>query len=156
MKIINWLFGETEKHTYTPIPTNGYLEQHGRENEIGDFEIIENHSAPDFSRYKDSVCMDATVYRLNNLEKIPVVILCDLHIKELKQTLFGWDKNMTIGNMNVRICAQNNLSRSKTYYYYYDKVNEKKILFTSTMTIAEIDTRFTNNSGFLFINMGST
>lgn len=149
MKIINWLFGVNSQTGYTPIP---------QDEKIDEYEIIENDTRnhnPLYNRYNDIVSIDAIVYRCNNPTRIPVIILVDLQIKELRRTLFGLEKNMTVRQMNNRITTENNMSRTRFYYYYYDEPKNKKILLLATTTIEELDLKYRAKNGFLYLSMGS-
>lgn len=149
MKIINWLFGVNSQTGYTPIP---------QDEKIDEYEIIENDTRnhnPLYNRYNDIVSIDALAYRCNNPTRIPVIILVDLQIKELRRTLFGLEKNMTVRQMNNRITTENNMSRTRFYYYYYDEPKNKKILLLATTTIEELDLKYRAKNGFLYLSMGS-
>jgi hypothetical protein len=147
MKIISWLFAPVSFKQPEEFEVDDVVDA------IDDFEVVEKGY---YTQKKDFVAHDPMVFRLNNPDRVPIIILPELMIKELKRTLFGFEKNLTVVGMLNRICTENNLKRTGYYFYFLDEqvLPNRKLLLLGSSTVEELDKKYSGAASFLYLSMG--
>lgn len=147
MKIINWITGRGESQ---PTPQTDTVDSI-----VDDFVVTEKPPkparVPRMQKESDEISIDVDHYRSTHQGRIPVLIKPDLKIQELKRTLFGFEKNTTVGSMISVIAVENRIPRTKYHFYLLDSAGTKTLL-PSHVILADLDVF---RSGYLVVHMGT-
>lgn len=151
MKIINWLF--TPKPQFLEVEDSEDFEDLGS-GKIGDFEILD-YRGPAAPKKDDVKGNDAAIFRLDNPDRVPIILLPGPNVKTLKRTLYGLEKTTTVAGFIRKLCVENRLNKNSFSFYFLDDsiYPNRKLLLLDPTTIEELDKKYCKSNDYLFIHM---